>query len=89
MCFCDPDVRTINCGSVACNVAVREALRVQLGERADVVAFLREEAERFRRRDEGADAAVAAHVEILADQIERKEHQGARHRATQRHGEDT
>lgn len=43
----------------------------------DVVAFLRAEAARFRARDEGADAAVAAHVEILADRIARGEHEGA------------
>jgi hypothetical protein len=35
-----------------------------------VVQHMRSEAARFRKRDEGADAAVAAHLEIAADHIE-------------------
>lgn len=80
MCFCNPKIRTPNCGSVACTAAAEAAGRVQHGERADVLAHLRAEAARFRNRNEGADAVVSAHVEILADQIERAEHRGARHR---------
>lgn len=80
MCHCNPSIRTPNCGSVACAAAEETGERVQKGERADVLAFLRAEAARFRLRNEGADAAVAAHVEIVADQIGRGEHRGARHR---------
>lgn len=43
-------------------------------ERRRVVAFVRREASRIRHRDEGADATVAAHFEIIGDQIERGEH---------------
>jgi len=46
-------------------------------ERNDCIAFLRAEAARMRARDEGADAAVAAHFEIVADQFGRGEHEGA------------
>lgn len=65
MCACRPNVRTPNCGSVACIAAARKSAL------APALAFMRAEAARFRARDEGADAAVAAHVEILADRIER------------------
>lgn len=41
---------------------------------AEAVHFVRREAMRMRERGEGADAAVAAHFEILASQLERGEH---------------
>lgn len=80
MCHCDPRIRTPNCGSVACAAAERAGERVLSAATGDVLTFLRSEAKRFRERNEGADAAVAAHVEILADQIKRGEHRGARFR---------
>ncbi len=65
MCACRPNVRTPNCGGLSClSVAAKLALLPAL-------AFLRSEAARFRERNEGADAAVAAHFEIAADRIER------------------
>lgn len=79
MCWCQPNVRTPNCGSVACTAAAAAVNRSLDNERADVIAFLRSEAERMRRRNEGADAAVAAHVDLLVDRIGRGDHRGARH----------
>lgn len=65
MCACNPRIRTPNCGSMAClTAASKRALLPAL-------AFIRSEAARFRARDEGADAAVSAHLEIIADRIER------------------
>lgn len=49
-------------------------------ERRRSVLFLRDEAARMRARDEGADAAVAAHFEIAADMIDRGEHNRSRQR---------
>lgn len=39
--------------------------------RDPVLAFIRSEASRFRSRNDGADGAVAAHLDIIADRIER------------------
>lgn len=88
MCWCMPNVRTPNCGSVACTAAAASAGAASSGERSDVLAFLRSESKRFRERNEGADAAVAAHVEILADRIFRGDHRGARHKAAPSESKD-
>jgi len=72
MCWCQPGVRTPNCGSMACTKAARrDAL-------SSAVNFVRREAERMRNRNEGADAAVSAHLEIIADQLDRGEHEARR-----------
>lgn len=43
-------------------------------ERGDVTAYLRREAAMMRERNEGSDAAVSAHFELVADWIARCEH---------------
>lgn len=46
-------------------------------ERNDVVGFLRGEADRLRERAELGDAIFASSIDLLADRIQRHEHEGA------------
>ena len=80
MCWCMPNVRTPNCGSAACVAAAAAAGQAQTGEREDVLAWMRMQADRIRERNVGADAAVAAHLEVYIEHIVRGSHRGWRHK---------